>query len=204
MRLAALLLLLIPWNVEAAEMWPVQGDISAFWQVDAKTGAHEGRGGAAWLGYAFWLDRAPDSAFFSSGVEVTLSDASTGAPHAWTAGGGTRMGWGTRSSKKHPYGNPDFYAYGRVTPFVAFEDERFAGGARFGIGFTAPGWTRLLASGLTATGSDCDSTGTVCDALAVAYLAAMLTNHFEAFVEVSGYDRDHLSTRFGLRVGAGF
>src|SRR5688500_2014030 len=199
-------------TANAAEMWPVQGDVSAFWQVQTKDGAHAGRGGAAWLGYAFWLDQqSPESAFFSTGIEGTIADPATGSPHAWTVGAGTRMGWGVRESKKHPLGNPDFYAYGRVTPFLArgYDDathgERFGGGLRLGLGFTAPGWTRLLARGATEGGAgDCDGTGTICDVIIAAYIVAMFTNHFEVYVETFGFERDRLSTRIGLRVGAGF
>ena len=228
---AAMFLLLSPSPALAASDWlPVQGDIAGgLMFVDQKD--DEGRvstiaapHASASLGFVTMTNAPPQALFFGAGIEGTI--ASVEMPYQWSAGAGTRFGIAWMNQRRRS-GIPDFYVYGRFTPFVGggygessqqtgqrTTLEKMGGGARLAVGFTAPGWTRWVASGL-GHGNDCGDCGNVsagsgeeaiavCAVLGAVYVTALLLNHAEFVVETYGTERGDTDTRIGFRIGAGF
>ena len=217
--LTALFFFLAP-ALHAESHWlPVQGDLSGggiYGRYDVHPTA------AAYLGFAAMDTNAQQSSFFGAGIEGTVTDYR--APYQWTAGLGSRVGaawrWRPRAESLHP----DLYLYARVTPIigggrqgfdnpdgtVSFDPYKIGGGIRVGVGFTAPGWTLLLAhmgwNGLSEVGDihGDDNTAIACAAVCATYVILTIVNHAEVTWESYGTESRAMYGRVGFRIGTGF
>lgn len=215
----------------ASSPWlPVQGDIAGG-VVFVDQEDDQGRvrtiaapHASASLGVVTMMNGPPQSMFFGAGIEGTIN--SVEMPYQWSAGAGTRLGVAWKSPHRRST-IPDFYLHGRFTPFVGggygssdeftgqrSTFEKTGGGVRMAFGFTSPGWTRWVASGM-GHGNDCGNCGDISagsgeEALAICaigsavYITALLLNHAELVVETYGTEREDMDTRIGFRIGTGF
>lgn len=209
--LALPLLLFTPRTAHAQSYIPLQMDLSAggLWgRYDKFPTA------SLYAGIALMDSRAQFSPFLGGGFEATV--APDYAPYQWTAGLGTRTGFAFRWRRRMRYRVPDLYVYARATAIVGAGQEaievpgglteyreRTGGGARLGIGLTAPGWTVALLEGARDSNTSfvVNQASFVCG---FSYLVISLLNHAELTVEWYGPDVRETYARVGFRIGTGF